>query len=162
MGLSVNVPVSNHKKEITVNFNIEEVKSKMKYLCRNSEYFKKFDDTNSIINEYKITFKTPLSGLVDLGMIATINLTEQPDNKTKIDIEVADNVDSIDDSYELKSAQMLIDEITKSFGFILSHKPEEIEKIPQKKESGFVKFLKVIGWIIAGFIGLSIIIVIFA
>lgn len=162
MGLSINVPVSNPKKEITVNFNIEEVKSKMKYLCRNSEYFKKFDDSNSIIGEYKIIFKTPLSGLVDLGMIATINLTEQSETKTKIDIEVADNADSIDDSYELKSAQMLIDEITKSFGFILSHSAEELEKTSQKKESGFVKFLEVIGWIIVGIISISGIVAIFA
>ena len=57
---------------------------------------------------------------------------------------------------------MLIDEITKSFGFILSHSAEELEKTPQKKKSGFVKFLEVIGWIIVGIISISGIVVIFA
>lgn len=157
MGLSVNVPVSNPKKTITVNYGINEVKSKMKYLCKNSEYFKSFDDTNAVINEYKIVFKTPLSGLVDVGMTATINLNAQSETKTQIDIEVADNFDSIDDSYQLKSAQMLIDEVTKSFGFILTHTAEELEVVPKKEESALSKILKVIGWILAGIIGISII-----
>ena len=162
MGFSANVPVSNPKKTITVNYNIDEIKSKMKYLCKNSEYFKKIDDSNSVIGEYRIAFKTPISGLVDLGMTAIVNLTEQSDVKTKIDIEVTDNFDSIDDSYELKSAQMLIDEITKSLGFILTHDLKDLETVQQTKESGFMKFLNVIGWIVVGFICLSVIVSIFS
>lgn len=123
----MNTTVSNVKKEIVVSFSKNEVEKKMKYLCTNSEYYKSFDDTESVLGLYKYYFKKPISGLVDTGMQVHISLIEDGDSKTKINIEVVDNWQGTED-FDIDSSNILINEVTKSLTHILSTDVEKLEQ----------------------------------
>ena len=117
--MGMNTTVNNLKKELVVNFSKTEVESKMKFLCFDSEYYRSYDGSESVLGLHKYNFNKPISGLVDTGMQAHITLAEEGDNKTKICIEIVDNFGGTD-GYDIDSSNILIKDITKSLSKILT------------------------------------------
>lgn len=130
----MNTTVSNVKKEIVLPFSKNVVETKMKYLCTNSEHYKSFDNSESLLGLYKYYFKKPISGLVDTGMQVHITLCEDGDNKTKATIEVVDNWGGTD-GFDIDSSNILMNEITKSLNYVLQTNNEELENTSSPKEA---------------------------
>ena len=81
-----------------------------------------------------MNFKSPIRGIVDLGMSATISMEGVSENKTKIEIEVSDNFDSVDSNWDLKNGNMIIQEIINGMDLILKCSVEELEAARLRSE----------------------------
>lgn len=130
----MNTTVSNVKKDLVLSFPKSVIETKMKYLCTNSEYYKSFDDSESLLGLYKYYFKKPISGLVDTGMQVHITLCDEGENKTKVTIEVVDNWGGTD-GFDIDSSNILMTKVTKSLNHIIKTDDEELSNTNKPQEA---------------------------
>lgn len=119
--------INNLKKEIEVGFSIDHVSSRMRFLCTDSKYYRSVDESESILGLYKYHFKKPIAGVINNGMQVHISLINVDSTKTKITIEIIDNWDGTDSRYDITSANILMDEVTRSLSNIILSPIENLE-----------------------------------
>ena len=132
--MSVRIPVQNPKKSLTLNVSEQDLKNRIKYLLYFCEHAKNENWGKENIGIIEMKFKSPISGIVDLGMTATISMESVSENKTRIEIEVSDNFDSVDGNWDLKNGNMIIQEIINGIDLILKCSVEELEAARLKNE----------------------------
>ena len=132
--MSIKVPVQNPKKSLTLNITEQELKNRNKYLLYFCQNAKNEDWSKENIGIVEMKFKSPISGIIDLGMTATISMEYVSEKKTKIEIEVSDNFDSVDGNWDLKNGNMIIQEIINGIDLILKSSVEELETTRLKNE----------------------------
>ena len=132
--MSIKVPVQNPKKSLTLNITEQELKNRIKYLLYFCQNAKNEDWSKENIGIVEMKFKSPISGIIDLGMTATISMEYVSEKKTKIEIEVSDNFDSVDGNWDLKNGNMIIQEIIHGIDLILKSSIEELETARLKNE----------------------------
>ena len=132
--MSIKVPVQNPKKSLTLNITEQELKNRIKYLLYFCQNAKNEDWSKENIGIVEMKFKSPISGIIDLGMTATISMEYVSEKKTKIEIEVSDNFDSVDGNWDLKNGNMIIQEIIHGIDLILKSSIEELETARLKSE----------------------------
>lgn len=139
----MNATVPNIKKEVTVNYPLEYVQARMKYLCTESKFYKGYSERFVTMNEWRYYFEKPYHGMVDTGMEAHISIEEAVySEKTKITIEIIDGWNGTD-SYDIDSSNVLIDNIMNGFNLTFTMdvatlerdtKPKDVEK--QEADTG--------------------------
>lgn len=132
--MSVRIPVQNPKKSLTLNISEQDLKIRIKYLLYFCEHAKNENWGKENIGIIEMNFKSPIRGIVDLGMSATISMEGVSENKTKIEIEVSDNFDSVDSNWDLKNGNMIIQEIINGMDLILKCSVEELEAARLRSE----------------------------
>lgn len=124
--------IQNPKKEITVLFNIEQVKEVLKKI---SSFISGCEvvDIDDVLNQYEYKFKEFLS----LGSVFTVNLTEVNETKTLITMESSRVVGAYDKAYEVTNANQQIGMFLKTLSRLLQNPNAEVadvKKITQKDE----------------------------
>ena len=132
--MSIRVPLQNPKKSLTLNVSEQELKNRIKYLVYFCQHAKNEDWSKENIGIIEMKFKSPISGIIDLGMTATISMEYVSEKRTKIEIEVSDNFDSVDGNWDLKNGNMIIQEIIHGIDLILKSSVEELETTRLKNE----------------------------
>jgi len=124
--------IQNPKKEITVLFNIEQVKEVLKKI---SSFISGCEvvDIDDVLNQYEYKFSEFLS----LGSVFTVNLTEVNETKTLITMESSRVVGAYDKAYEVTNANQQIGMFLKTLSRLLQNPNAEVadvKKITQKDE----------------------------
>lgn len=124
--------IQNPKKEITVLFNIEQVKEVLKKI---SSFISgcKVVDLDDVLNQYEYKFSEFLS----LGSVFTVNLTEISETKTMITMESRRVVGAYDKAHEVTNANEQINMFLKTLSRLLQNpnaEVAEVKKITQKDE----------------------------
>jgi hypothetical protein len=121
------ISIPNPKKNITVNFPLEKVKSNIPFIQNLSNDKYKLTDSNEVINIF--TFEA--LEFLSLGVFIDFNLSSIDDNKTTIEIEVRRKVGAFDKTHEITNANKHISNIIEILSKVLILTDEDILK--QKK-----------------------------
>ena len=124
--------IQNPKKEITVLFNIEQVREVLKKI---SSFISGCEvvDIDDVLNQYEYKFSEFLS----LGSVFTVNLTEVNETKTLITMESSRVVGAYDKAHEVTKANQQIGMFLKTLSRLLQNPNAEVadvKKITQKDE----------------------------
>ena len=116
--------IQNPKKEITVSFNIEQVKDVLKKI---SNYISgcQVEEIDEVLNQYQYKFGEFLS----LGSILTVNLSESTENKTTITMELSRVVGAYDKSYEVQNATEQMNKFLKTLSKLLQNPNSEVAQV---------------------------------
>jgi len=124
--------IQNPTKEITLPFNIDEVKQALKKIS-NFMSGSKMTDSDDILNQYQYQFSEFLS----LGATLTVNLTELEVNKTKINLESSRVVGAYDYAHEVNNAKQQMDKFLKTLSNLLQNPnavASEVKSVTEKDE----------------------------
>tara|TARA_R110002074_G_C12239557_1_gene639088 strand:- start:57 stop:590 length:534 start_codon:yes stop_codon:yes gene_type:complete len=119
--------VSNPRKDITVDFTIEEVD---KAVSRVHEFTKgKLTSHDSILKEYVISYL-----FLGMGNIITVSLESVSENKTTVKLEASRLIGAYDKALEVSNALGDIKKVLKSMSQLLSDPSKESPKTREQKK----------------------------
>lgn len=124
--------IQNPKKEITVMFNIKQVKEVLKKISRFISGCEVID-LDDVLNQYEYKF----SEFISFGSVFTVNLTEISETKTLITIESSRVIGAYDKSHEVTNSNKQINMFLKTLSRLLQNpnaEVTEVKNITQKNE----------------------------
>lgn len=116
--------VPNPKKNITVDFNIDFVKSRLIFIPNSKDSKYSLTSKNEILNHFVFEATEFLS----LGVYIDITLSKLSDTQTSIEIEVRRKVGAFDQSHEVTKANDHIAKILELLSKCLALTDEKIQK----------------------------------
>jgi len=117
------ISILNPKKEITIDFPIEKVKSSISKIYITSDGKYRIHDENDILNQVILECFEGLS----LGVYIDFNMTKISDISTKITIEIRRKLGSFDNSIEVQNANYHLQDLTKYLSEIVKLSDVEFE-----------------------------------
>lgn len=120
--------IPNPKKDITIDFTLEEVKAAVKGIPAYTLQKYKMHEVNDVFNQYVLSALELLS----LGVFIDINLKAVSETRTEVVIEVRRKLGAFDQWFEVDRANEHIAALTRVLTHLLQH-GREPEKYPLPK-----------------------------
>jgi hypothetical protein len=130
--------IANPTKKVTIDFPISRVKDSVRNI---SKVYKKYtmEKENPMFNQFTLQ----ASEFLSLGVFIDINLSEQGDNRTEINIEVRRKMGAFDEWIEVQNANNHIQNIIDALSRLLTNPNVKVQEVKQVS-----KWPEVIGYVI--------------
>jgi hypothetical protein len=130
--------IANPTKKVTIDFPISRVKDSVRNI---SKVYKKYtmEKENPMFNQFTLQ----ASEFLSLGVFIDINLSEQGDNRTEINIEVRRKMGAFDEWIEVQNANNHIQNIIDALSRLLTNPNVKVQEVKQVS-----KVPEIIGYII--------------
>jgi hypothetical protein len=130
--------IANPTKKVTIDFPISRVKDAVRNI---SKVYKKYtmEKENPMFNQFTLQ----ASEFLSLGVFIDINLSEQGDNRTEINIEVRRKMGAFDEWIEVQNANQHIQNIIDALSRLLTNPNVKVQEVKQVS-----KVPEIIGYII--------------
>jgi hypothetical protein len=130
--------IANPTKKVTIDFPISRVKDAVRNI---SKVYKKYtmEKENPMFNQFTLQ----ASEFLSLGVFIDINLSEQGDNRTEINIEVRRKMGAFDEWIEVQNANNHIQNIIDALSRLLTNPNVKVQEVKQVS-----KWPEVIGYVI--------------
>jgi hypothetical protein len=130
--------IANPTKKVTIDFPISRVKDAVRNI---SKVYKKYtmEKENPLFNQFTLQ----ASEFLSLGVFIDINLSEQGDNRTEINIEVRRKMGAFDEWIEVQNANQHIQNIIDALSRLLTNPNVKVQEVKQVS-----KWPEVIGYVI--------------
>jgi hypothetical protein len=130
--------IPNPTKKVTIDFPISRVKDSVRNI---SKVYKKYtmEKENPMFNQFTLQ----ASEFLSLGVFIDINLSEQGDNRTEINIEVRRKMGAFDEWIEVQNANNHIQNIIDALSRLLTNPNVKVQEVKQVS-----KWPEVIGYVI--------------
>jgi hypothetical protein len=130
--------IANPTKKVTIDFPISRVKDSVRNI---SKVYKKYtmEKENPMFNQFTLQ----ASEFLSLGVFIDINLSEQGDNRTEINIEVRRKMGAFDEWIEVQNANNHIQNIIDGLSRLLTNPNVKVQEVKQVS-----KWPEVIGYVI--------------
>ena len=130
--------IANPTKKVTIDFPISRVKDAVRNI---SKVYKKYtmEKENPMFNQFTLQ----ASEFLSLGVFIDINLSEQGDNRTEINIEVRRKMGAFDEWIEVQNANNHIQNIIDALSRLLTNPNVKVQEVKQVS-----KVPEIIGYII--------------
>jgi hypothetical protein len=130
--------IANPTKKVTIDFPISRVKDSVRNI---SKVYKKYtmEKENPLFNQFTLQ----ASEFLSLGVFIDINLSEQGDNRTEINIEVRRKMGAFDEWIEVQNANNHIQNIIDALSRLLTNPNVKVQEVKQVS-----KWPEVIGYVI--------------
>jgi hypothetical protein len=130
--------IANPTKKVTIDFPISRVKDAVRNI---SKVYKKYtmEKENPMFNQFTLQ----ASEFLSLGVFIDINLSEQDDNRTEINIEVRRKMGAFDEWIEVQNANQHIQNIIDALSRLLTNQNVKVQEVKQVS-----KVPEIIGYII--------------
>ena len=130
--------IANPTKRVTVDFPIGLVKDGVRNI---SKVYKKYkmEKENPMFNQFTLE----ASEFLSLGVFIDINLSQQGDNRTEINIEVRRKLGAFDNWVEVQNANEHIQKIIDGLSRTFTNPNGQVQEVKEQS-----KWPTVLGWII--------------
>jgi hypothetical protein len=130
--------IANPTKKVTIDFPISRVKDAVRNI---SKVYKKYtmEKENPMFNQFTLQ----ASEFLSLGVFIDINLSEQGNNRTEINIEVRRKMGAFDEWIEVQNANQHIQNIIDALSRLLTNPNVKVQEVKQVS-----KVPEIIGYII--------------
>jgi hypothetical protein len=130
--------IANPTKKVTIDFPISRVKDAVRNI---SKVYKKYtmEKENPMFNQFTLQ----ASEFLSLGVFIDINLSEQGDNRTEINIEIRRKMGAFDEWIEVQNANQHIQNIIDALSRLLTNPNVKVQEVKQVS-----KVPEIIGYII--------------
>lgn len=130
--------IANPTKKVTIDFPISRVKDSVRNI---SKVYKKYtmEKENPMFNQFTLQ----ASEFLSLGVFIDINLSEQGNNRTEINIEVRRKMGAFDEWIEVQNANQHIQNIIDALSRLLTNPNVKVQEVKQVS-----KVPEIIGYII--------------